>query len=133
MNVSSLSTNHSRFDARSNPAQLRGAIALSLSACLASLSLLQTGCVALNIPSQRHHDPADSGGILGSWEDPARPGRVLKEILMGPPPEAGLDDCDDFHAFGSETFGTEHAGEPETPEVPWPQYHPVPTRPVFGG
>ncbi len=138
MNVSTLSTNHSRFDTQSNPARFRSVIALPLSVCMAVFMLLQTGCLALNIPSQRNHDANDSGGILGAWEDPARPGRVLKEILMGPPPESDLGSCDDVDPFGSEAYGSDYTGgphpsEPAPPEVPWPKYHPVPTRPVFGG
>ncbi len=94
----------------------------------------QTGCVALNIPSQRLHDPTDHGGMFGPWKRNARPGRLFKEIIVGPP---AANDCvdvcgDDF--YGVQDFDTEFPGHAEpTPEVPWPQYHPVPTRPVFGG
>ena len=36
--------------------------------------------------------------------------------------DGGPLDCDPF----------DHQGEPAPPEIPWPRFHPVPTRPVFG-
>jgi hypothetical protein len=132
MNEILLSTSPSHSDFQSELARFRCPKAISLSVMLIG-TFLQSGCVALNIPSQRHDDPSDGGGILGSWEDPARPGRVLKEILVGPPPEAGMDACDDFTPVGAEFGNGEYAtNEPPKPEVPWPKYHPIPTRPVFG-
>ncbi len=115
-----------------------------LLSCFAVASLLQVGCVALNIPSERHQDPSDRGGVFGDWANPARPGRVLKEIVIGPDAEPGMGCCDSqhlgdvpllddgsFHDGFEGDFGGEVA--PPPPEVPWPKYHPLPTRPVFGG
>ncbi len=92
----------------------------------------QVGCVALNIPSHRFHDPADHGGPLGHWrhQDPLSEGVSPVDgshqggpwCIDGGPLE--VDPCDpslDVH------------GNPKQPEVPWPRFHPVPTRPVFGG
>jgi len=91
----------------------------------------QIGCVALNIPSQRLHDPADHGGLFGHWrnvEDPNAGHHVSHELhhsggfcIDGGPLEVDpLDPSLDFN------------GNPKQPEVPWPRFHPVPTRPVFG-
>jgi hypothetical protein len=99
---------------------------------LAILALTtQFGCVALSIPSERLHDPGDHGGLFGDWnhgvdhvgactdghcEEPSR-------CLVGMPCDGGpLDPTLDLD------------GNPKKNEekVPWPRFHPVPTRPVFG-
>jgi hypothetical protein len=105
---------------------------LSLSVVLVVCT--QAGCLALNIPSQRHHDPQDSGGIFGEWRKPAYPGRLVKEILVGSDGECdgGCGTGADGECFEGEYYGATSTQPVEVPSVPWPQYHPVPTRPVFG-
>ncbi len=115
-------------------AQKRTAIRFLL---LAGVLLSQVGCVALNIPSHRFHDAADHGGLLGHWRG------------GGGPPVASES------SFATETSGEFHGasgicmdggpleadpfdptldvnGNPKQPEIPWPRFHPVPSRPVFG-
>ena len=131
----------------------------------ATLFASQLGCVALNIPSERHFDPRDGGGLFGEWKKPGYPGRVLQRLLSDSPaglPETHLSEmsvgsgaefcaADDAafvvdggvsqpvtHCFGddmsSSMMDSANAGAPvQEPEVPWPRYHSVPTRPVFGG
>jgi hypothetical protein len=118
--------------------------------CIAS-----TGCLALGVPSQRFHDAADQGGILGDFrhsKTPAPAGMTATMVAEGgvvvPPYEyescsdgqpclggpgestvmgSGVDPMDVHPVTGSCLEPVE-----EPPEVPWPRYHPVPTRPVFG-
>ena len=107
------------------------------------LTLMHSGCVALNLPSERYHDPTDRGGIFGPWEtgvvDPA-----ATQALAHTP--NGIDhaastigsnvDCIGGESLSVDPFDTtqgEYAKPPEPPKVPWPRFHPVPTRPVFGG
>jgi hypothetical protein len=118
---------------------------LGLTVCLASTG---SGCVALNLPSDRYHDPADHGGIFGPWKsgvvDPAateafvhgssghRPSGIEHAAATL---ESGVD-CiggDSLEADPFDTNAGEFAKPPDPPEVPWPRFHPVPTRPVFGG
>lgn len=134
-----------------------------------------TGCVALNIPSERIHDPADQGGVFGSWKGgTGRPvglmadhaGRIgdptfnLDDYANGD--EFFIDDSGHAHAIaehGDGGHGSAGLGQPghafmttdpgaltvdpfdttqgeyaATPpeEVPWPRFHPLPTRPIFG-
>jgi hypothetical protein len=108
---------------------------------LAILALTtQFGCVALSIPSERLHDPGDHGGLFGDWnhdvdhnvdqvgactdghcEDPSR-------CLVGMPCDGGPLDSDPLDPM------LDLDGNPKKNEekVPWPRFHPVPTRPVFG-
>ena len=92
-----------------------------------------TGCVALNIPSERFQDPTDHGGLLGSWDssghshangiDHAAASMDSGMQCIG----GGSLDVDPF-----DTSEGEYAVKPEPPKVPWPRFHPVPTQPVFG-
>ncbi|WP_168566869.1 hypothetical protein [Crateriforma spongiae] len=117
-----------------------------------------SGCVALNIPSERHLDPHDDGGVFGGWNQPKRLGVPIDTPVPGDPaviasegsiaaagcgpaghcggighpvggPGSFEDDC-----FGA-PIGMHGDGDVpvEQPKVPWPKFHPVPTRPVFGG
>ncbi len=71
------------------------------------------GCVSLNVPSIRYDDPADRGGPLGPWHTGGA-------VLPGP-------------SRGCTVADRPPAEEVANPAVPWPKFHPVPTRPVFGG
>ncbi len=86
---------------------------------LAVLTSVQTGCVALGIPSVRYDDPSDRGGLLGP-QRPADPSA---------PAELGAAGCS---AAGCQSDGQQVEPEPPpVPAVPWPRFHPLPTRPVF--
>ncbi len=95
------------------------------------VTISQIGCVALSIPSERIHDPADHGGIFGDWKENSacsdgaceHPSRSFSELAIdGGPLECDpLDPAFDVHE------------KPKKDEVPWPLFHPVPTRPVFSG
>lgn len=117
------------------------------------------GCVALNIPSERTADPADGGGVFGDWRHlRAQPSATTPHPLFSAAerdrflPSHAVGHCDDpghcdGHCgapiaapldggpLGIDPFDTtvELDGAPKTPEVPWPRFHPLPTRPVFGG
>jgi len=93
--------------------------------------VLLSGCMALSIPSVRYHDPEDRGGLLG----PQRPANQAEVVAVsgeqvvaesgGEPSNCtgcGDDDCD---------RGCEGSESEKPPEVPWPRFHPLPTRPVF--
>jgi hypothetical protein len=89
------------------------------------------GCVALNIPSQRFEDSEDHGGVLGPW-------RKHGHLAVGD--SSHPQHCDDG-AFAIDGGPLEIDpfdptldldGTPKQPDVPWPRFHPVPTRPVFG-
>lgn len=138
--------------------------ALATLACWMTL-VIHPGCVALNLPSERYHDPDDLGGLLGpmkqaggpmppsdrveetygldeshrdnglAWPEfaPNRDGEAVHDQLVGDPFACHPFAC---HPFACDVFacdaGEDVGGEKEDP-VPWPKYHPVPTRPVFGG
>lgn len=88
------------------------------------LVVSQAGCIALNIPSQRLHDPGDQGGIAGPWH-------VKDGNADLPHHDVSLDGetaCNSVCHCASED-GWSHETEPE---IPWPRFHPVPTRPIFG-
>jgi hypothetical protein len=100
------------------------------------VTISQIGCVALNIPSERLHDPADHGGILGDWKTGGagpqgacsereweHPSRSFSELSI----DGGPLECDPLDP------SLDQNGNPKKDEVPWPLFHPVPTRPVFGG
>ncbi|WP_146458311.1 hypothetical protein [Rubripirellula tenax] len=101
-----------------------------------AVSFGQCGCVALNIPSERAHDPADAGGILGPWKkggaSTASQHTVFDEFTNDS--YSGDPSCSDGGALGFDPFDPNaiEGGQTEPPEVPWPRFHPVPTRPVFG-
>ncbi|QDV64329.1 hypothetical protein [Crateriforma conspicua] len=115
------------------------------------------GCVALNIPSYRHLDPHDDGGVFGGWNQPKRLGVPIDTPVPGDSSVIASDrsdapmgcgptgHCGGVHgpvggpgSFEDECFGApigmDGGGDVpvEKPEVPWPKFHPVPTRPVFG-
>lgn len=114
------------------------------------LCVTSTGCLALGLPSQRFHDAQDQGGILGDFrhsKTPGPPGMTEDLLTAGAvlvPPHAscatgtssvneqtvmasGVDPMDVHPVTGSCLAPVE-----ESPKVPWPRFHPVPTRPVFG-
>ncbi len=82
--------------------------------------VLASGCISPNLPSQRYHDPHDRGGLFGDYRGSG------SESSQGCVRTIGHhgDDFEDDSSLG------EH-GSQKPPEVPWPRYHPVPTRPVF--
>ncbi len=86
------------------------------------------GCVALNIPSQRYDDPSDRGGIFGPHR-PRGQGTPVHPVQV----DGALPSIDDSYCPATDTSAWEEGvEEPEkTPEVPWPRFHPLPTRPVF--
>ncbi|PHQ35827.1 hypothetical protein [Rhodopirellula bahusiensis] len=132
-------------------------IARSLTRCLVVCVLASmSGCVALGVPSQRMHDPDDHGGLLGDWRR-GRP-HTAAQHTQSLIEDGAVIVPTDGHGVMCDTTGTVHDGnigsgvidgtmpldldpitggvqsEPEKPpEVPWPRFHPVPTRPVFGG
>lgn len=93
-----------------------------LTLILAGLNTAMGGCVAMNIPSVRYADPSDRGGLLG----PQRPANQAE--LSAGNCETGA--CDPFIGNCAGANG-QAAEEPPVPEVPWPRFHPLPTRPVF--
>lgn len=116
--------------------------------------LTQAGCVALNIPSERIHDPVDGGGLFGHWRN--RLGSQGQAPIAGHSawehhsvsgsdwPEGliesgaaggGCLDCGGYLDGGPDGVCLDceqAASKRKEPEVPWPRFHPVPTRPVFG-
>ena len=101
--------------------------------------LSQVGCVALNIPSRRFHDPTDHGGLFGHWRR-GDVGCVDGSCVAN---EHGFHACQSSAAGGFCLDGgplevdpfdpnLDVDGNPKPPEVPWPRFHPVPTRPVYG-
>jgi len=110
------------------------------------------GCVALQLPSERYFDPEDRGGLLGDW----RPGpaklppaaqwadeveavqAIFPEQPLAPGHACGsacqADDCDGgiLPMEVDPVTGLPCVKKSKAPEVPWPRFHPVPTRPVFG-
>ncbi|WP_231603751.1 hypothetical protein [Neorhodopirellula pilleata] len=112
-------------------------------------SVASTGCLALGVPSQRLHDPLDQGGLLGDWK--ANPSRTIAATTAELVSEGGVvvashADCGSHVAseiglldlppgacaLDLDANGHVAAKPEKPPEVPWPKYHPVPTRPVFG-
>lgn len=90
----------------------------------------QAGCVALSIPSQRRHDPTDHGGLFGDWKNVGAAAQLFSpqsHSVSDFSIDGGPLECDSLEP----SFEEQKA--PEKDEIPWPRYHPVPTRPVFGG
>lgn len=118
----------------------------STSVILAIMFLaFQPGCIALNLPSERHHDPSDAGGILGGWKNGSvglghRVTAAFNDASdLGDGIHAGDFDssgeaCIDGGPLGHDPSmdGSAGGGDTKPPEIPWPRYHPVPTRPIFG-
>lgn len=78
------------------------------------------GCIALNIPSQRYSDPNDRGGPLGPWKRGAEPACA-----------PGGSGCSTNGTFLDEPFASDPVDVvPAAEEIPWPKFHPVPTRPM---
>jgi len=108
-------------------------LSLCIGVCVSS-----SGCIALGIPSERFDDPADGGGLLGDFKrdqayGPADMARELVEqgAVLSPSSE-GLF-CSDGSPLDVPAVGLGgNAPQAKPPEVPWPRFHPVPTRPVFG-
>lgn len=110
------------------------------------------GCVALELPSERYFDPEDRGGLFGDWRPgPAKlpaaeewasgiqPAEMLAaESTVAPGHACGsactVDDCQGgiLPMEVDPATGLPCVKKPDAPEVPWPRFHPVPTRPVFG-
>tara|TARA_R110002049_G_scaffold4601_5_gene32268 strand:+ start:381643 stop:382029 length:387 start_codon:yes stop_codon:yes gene_type:complete len=122
-------------------------IRLAKIACSLLLVSTQAGCLALNVPSQRYHDPADHGGVFGAWNRH----HGSQHSAGGPSAEHGFHDADQIAAetvvagnvddgcllgdpLHHDPFDSSVAvgRKPEEPEIPWPRFHPIPTRPVFG-
>jgi hypothetical protein len=115
-------------------------IASLIAVCLVAMS----GCIALSIPSKRFHDPQDHGGLFGDFR------RSGSANAMNPHAEGEWSDsdpeqltqCTDEHCSSMHCQGQQYDDEaeygdeghhPKPPNIPWPRYHPVPTRPVFSG
>ncbi|MBB3205340.1 hypothetical protein FHS27_001140 [Rhodopirellula rubra] len=114
---------------------LRRSCWLSLWTCVCVCS---SGCLALGIPSERIHDPADRGGLLGDWNSDVQygPAEMAQELLhegaVLTSPDEGVF-CSDVSPLDvSPKTGCLKEPKEKPPEVPWPRFHPVPTRPVFG-
>ena len=97
-----------------------------------ALAITQAGCVALNIPSRRHLDPSDDGGLFGSWNggDGTNGSESLHVHSEGCPCEGSFDAC--VGDCGDCEWGCGIDETVRPPEIPWPRFHPVPTRPIFG-
>lgn len=125
----------------------RKLLSTALASMIAMCLLAMSGCVALSIPSKRFHDPQDNGGLFGDFrrgdssqvpgqavddihfaDDPAHASQCTESCCLGDPRNTiSHDEFDDDVDFGSSGHHR------KAPEVPWPRYHPVPTRPVFTG
>lgn len=94
-------------------------IAILLTALPASTQL---GCTTIGIPSRRNCDSAQSC-------DQAQSCGPLGDCHGS---DLGCD-CGGDGCLGWDDSGLDSlCGETKLPEIPWPRYHPVPTRPVFG-
>lgn len=93
-----------------------------LALILAGLNTVLGGCVAMNIPSVRYADSSDRGGLLG----PQRPAGSTTYASGG----CDSSSCGAFTGDGDSVNGHE-VEEPPVPQIPWPRFHPLPTRPVF--
>jgi len=85
------------------------------------------GCLAMNIPSVRYQDPEDRGGILGAHkkQEPA----TLEAMAESQHSSIDSTSCGCIDCGEGEMIDGEKPEKP--PEVPWPRFHPLPTRPVF--
>ena len=91
----------------------------------ATMSLVASGgCIAWNVPSQRFHDASDRGGLLGPWTSEAAHASLDAAHCRNWDGGPLRDDCDD-PATTSPPVPKE--------EVPWPRFHPLPTRPILPG
>ncbi|TWU41170.1 hypothetical protein Q31b_26090 [Novipirellula aureliae] len=108
----------------------------------------------MNIPSERRDDPTDGGGLFGSWDrKDSMPHRTHPHEMSDRWEAGGCESVPEvsepwtdtsFDSACQESFGgplevdpfdtsVDSQGVPKPPEVPWPRFHPIPTRPVFGG
>ncbi|EMI55945.1 hypothetical protein [Rhodopirellula sallentina] len=113
----------------------RTSLRLGFWACVCVFS---PGCLALGIPSERLHDPADRGGLLGDWNSDVSygPDQITQDLVEQGVVLATTDDglfCEGPSPLDvNPKTGCLSPPKEKTPEVPWPRFHPVPTRPVFG-
>lgn len=100
---------------------------------LAGVLFSQVGCVALNIPSQRFHDATDQGGLLGHWRGGGGGPVVQQDSTAGQFHDSG-GICVDGGQLEVDPFDPtlDVYGYPKQPEIPWPRFHPVPSRPILG-
>lgn len=106
-----------------------------------SLGLFFTvGCIHPNVPSVRYGDalypqnaPVGSGDIVGD---------LIQHSVIDPTINPAVGHTNDPAMVGQEAFCggegllADELGshrQPDTPEAPWPRFHPLPTRPVLGG
>ncbi|MEM9826581.1 MAG: hypothetical protein AAF958_08325 [Planctomycetota bacterium] len=109
--------------------------------------LVHSGCVALNIPSRRDHDPRDRGGLLGGWESQHEinsPDDVVGQagVIVGQASETlrnfdggplvRTHSCDGEICADADLDRSAHIAKKQE-QVPWPRFHPIPTRPIYGG
>ncbi len=92
-----------------------------------------TGCLGLNIPSGRYHDPSPAAAGRTTPDGPRRLDHALLFANPRVPPEtSGAWEEHDPTACGSRLpAGGSRGQEDDLPAVPWPRFHPVPTAPVF--
>lgn len=102
----------------SRPGRVGRRLACLVRAIAISLPLVSLGgCIALAIPSQRHFDPQDRGGLFGEFRPYQGGDNDTVPVGHGGP--------------GKTCFQDDPVMAEEEPEVPWPRFHPIPTRPVF--
>lgn len=125
----------------------RKPLSIAVASIVAAYILATTGCIALGIPSKRFHDPQDRGGLLGDFrvggslptpvnagdgdhfiDNSGHPAPCVEGYCVDAcESETPYDNFDD--GAGIRSIGRHQ----KLPDVPWPRYHPVPTRPVFTG
>ena len=101
------------------------------SALLVALSL-SSGCVAIGVPSQRFQDPDDHGGLLGDWRH-GKSGHAAGLEHASAVEGCLACDSEPLPPMELDENGIPYSeSKSQAPEVPWPRFHPVPTRPVYG-
>lgn len=84
------------------------------------------GCVALNLPSERYDDPEAAVG---------QPPGIDSLLLWAPRRDGSTAAAPPSESIDSTSEAIDPASEPHAsgrlPAVPWPRFHPVPTRPVY--
>ncbi|MEM6979873.1 MAG: hypothetical protein AAF539_09385 [Planctomycetota bacterium] len=108
--------------------------------------LLSGGCLALGVPSERYHDPADRGGLFSDFQPspetmgqpiPSHADALIATGAVLTPEMPGCVSCDmppdtSPYPLEMDVTGSKHEeAPPEPPKVPWPKFHPVPTRPIL--
>ena len=84
--------------------------------------IASSGCVAINVPSRRFHDTNDRGGLLGPWAS-------ADCQTCGNEPIDGTEWLTE--SMVDDQIRVEAAQATKPDPVPWPRYHPIPTRPAF--